>query len=172
MRRHCGLKHSFFIETELVRAQSGVVSRKTQTLIRRFWKKTGLIRSRCEISGLSVFDFSAFRHYPAGMKSEGEVVEVEVVEIDGVAVEAKPEKDVGTEQRGRRGVWGNWQGQVRRLDRRWMPLWIALGVVFGVVILVVGVLIALVVIVFLMLRAILRAVFSLFAPPNGGLRGP
>lgn len=106
------------------------------------------------------------------MKSEGEVVEVEVVEIDGVAVEPKPEKSAETEQRGRRVVWGNWQGQVRRLDRRWMPLWIALGVVFGLVILVVGVLIAMVAVVFLVLRAILRAIFSLFAPPNEGLRGP
>lgn len=107
------------------------------------------------------------------MKAEGEVVEVEVVEIDGIAVDPRPEKDVETEVRGRRVVWGNWQGQVRRLDRRWMPLWIALGVVFGAVILVFGVLIAMVVVVFLVLRAILRAVFSLFAPSNEGLRrGP
>jgi hypothetical protein len=90
------------------------------------------------------------------MKSESEVVEVEIVEIDGIAVEADSRGGGRAEQKGRPAVWGHWQGRLRRFDRRWMPLWIALGIVFGVVILVVGGLIAILVLLVLLFRGMLR----------------
>jgi hypothetical protein len=104
------------------------------------------------------------------MKQEEPILEVEVVEIDGVAVEPSSEKSRPTDQSGRRVDWRKWQGQVRMLDRRWMPLWIALGVIAVVLFVVVGIVVVCFAIVYWILKSIIRTILSIFTPANHSLR--
>ncbi|MES2982373.1 MAG: hypothetical protein V4727_08675 [Verrucomicrobiota bacterium] len=97
------------------------------------------------------------------MKPEEPVIEAEVVEIDGVAVEPRPEVEPTNGQQSRRVDWQSWQGKIRVLDKRWMPLWIVLGVIAFILLVTVGLLIAVLGFMFWMVKAILRAVFSIFS---------
>lgn len=96
------------------------------------------------------------------MKQQEPILEAEVVEIDGVAVEPRPEVETSKETRSRRVDWQSWQGKIRVLDKRWMPLWIALGLIAFVLLVTVGLVIGVVAMMFWMVRAVLRAVFSIF----------
>ncbi len=96
------------------------------------------------------------------MKQDEPILEAEVVEIDGVAVEPRPEIDTSESQRSRRVDWRGLQGKIRVLDKRWMPLWIALGVIAFVLLVTVGLVTAVFVMIYLMVKALLRAVFSIF----------
>ncbi len=96
------------------------------------------------------------------MKQQEPILEAEVVEIDGVAVEPRPEVETSEETRSRRVDWQSWQGKIRVLDKRWMPLWIALGLIAFVLLVTVGLVIGVVAMMFWMVRAVLRAVFSIF----------
>jgi hypothetical protein len=96
------------------------------------------------------------------MKQEEPILEAEVVEIDGVAVEPRPDAKASGETRSRRVDWQSWQGKIRVLDKRWMPLWMVLGLVAVILLVAVGMLIAVFAFFFWMVRAILRAVFSIF----------
>lgn len=103
------------------------------------------------------------------MKQEETVLEAEVVEIDGVTVEARPEVEAARRRQSRRVDWQGWQGKIRVLDKRWMPLWIVLGVIAFLLLVTVGVLIAVFVIAFWMVRAVLRAVLSIFTGSDRSL---
>jgi hypothetical protein len=96
------------------------------------------------------------------MKQDEPILEAEVVEIDGVAVESRPEVEASGETRSRRVDWQGWQGKIRVLDKRWMPLWIALGVIALILAVTVGLLVAVFVMIFWIVKTILRAVFSIF----------
>lgn len=96
------------------------------------------------------------------MKQQEPILEAEVVEIDGVAVEPRSEVETSEETRSRRVDWQSWQGKIRVLDKRWMPLWIALGLIAFVLLVTVGLVIGVVAMMFWMVRAVLRAVFSIF----------
>jgi hypothetical protein len=82
-------------------------------------------------------------------------IEVEVVEIDGVApvVSREPEPVSA----GRRD-WRHWQGRVRRLDSRWWPLWVILGIIALALALTVGLVIG---VVFLIVRLCLNLIRAL-----------
>ncbi len=97
------------------------------------------------------------------IKRDEPILEAEVVEIDGVAVEPRPEVEASAETRSRRVDWQSWQGKIRVLDKRWMPLWIALGLVALILAVTVGLLIAVLVFLFWIVKTILRAVFSIFS---------
>lgn len=75
------------------------------------------------------------------MSGSEQTIEAEVVEIDGIAVEPKPVREDSA-----KGApwarWGNWQGQVKRLDLRWWPLWVVLGIIALVVFVAVGMVVA------------------------------
>ncbi len=83
------------------------------------------------------------------MTKESTEIEVEVVEIDGVApVVTRETARPDAPQRGDWQDWQQWRGKVSRLDSRWWPLWVILGIialglfltvglVFGVMLLIV-----------------------------------
>lgn len=100
------------------------------------------------------------------MIQEEPILEAEVVEIDGVAVESRPEVEPNNNSQSRKVDWQGWQGKIRVLDKRWMPLWIVLGVIAFILLVIVGLLVAVFVFLFLLVRAILRAVSSIFTGSN------
>lgn len=93
---------------------------------------------------------------------EEPILEAEVVEIDGVAVEPRPEVEAAEKRYRGRVDWQGWQGRIRVLDKRWMPLWIVLGLIAFLFLATVGLLVAIIVVVFWIFKTILRAVFSVF----------
>lgn len=97
------------------------------------------------------------------MKQEEPILEAEVVEIDGVAFEPQPEVGTSEETQSHRVDWQSWQGKIRVLDKRWMPLWIVLGVIAFVLLVTVGLLVAVLGFMFWIVKTILRAVFSIFS---------
>lgn len=91
------------------------------------------------------------------------IIEAEVVEIDGVAVEPRPvlreEQGAGT-----RIDWSAWQGRVKRLDSRWWPLWIVLGFIALVVAVAVGMCVAVIYVAWRIFKAILSGFANLLSP--------
>lgn len=92
-----------------------------------------------------------------------QTIEVEVVEIDGVAVAPRP---VGGETPNKRGRidWTTWQGRVKRLDARWWPLWLVLGFVVLVLAVAVGMCLAVVFVAWRIFKGLLNGIASLFSP--------
>lgn len=82
-------------------------------------------------------------------------IEVEVVEIDGVAPAVAREDRA---EEAPRHDWRQWQGRVSRLDARWWPLWVLLGIIAVVLCLTLGLVIAAVYVVVRIFRKIVRAV--------------
>jgi hypothetical protein len=82
-------------------------------------------------------------------------IEVEVVEIDGVApvVGNEPEP-----VNGERRDWRHWQGRVRRLDSRWWPLWVILGIIALALALTVGVAVGVIFVIVRLILNLIRAV--------------
>jgi hypothetical protein len=92
-----------------------------------------------------------------------QTIEVEVVEIDGVAVVPRPVKGDAPDMRGRID-WTAWQGRVRRLDARWWPLWLVLGTIFLVLAVVVGICCAVVFVAWRIFKAILNGLVGFLSP--------
>jgi hypothetical protein len=95
-----------------------------------------------------------------------QTIEVEVVEIDGIAVKPRP-TDGETRREGTRVDWSHWQGRVKRLDARWWPLWLVLGFFAIIVAVVVGICLGLVFVVWRIFKAILKGIANVFIPPSG-----
>lgn len=99
------------------------------------------------------------------MSGNEPTIEVEVVEIDGIAVEPKPLR-----QESAKGApwarWGNWQGQVKRLDPRWWPLWIVLGFIALVVFVAVGMVVAVLFITFRIVARLINGIARLIFPSH------
>jgi len=95
------------------------------------------------------------------MEKEPETIEVEVVEIDGIApvphVDPEPEQD--PRQQGWND-WQNWQGKVRQLDIRWWPLWVVLGIVVVFLILTVGIVLGVIYGIYRIIIGFLRAILG------------
>ncbi len=90
------------------------------------------------------------------MSTEPQAIEVEVIEIDGVAPAAKTASQEPPPE-ARWQNWQKWQGRVRQLDGRWWPLWVFLGAIALVLLLTVGLVVGVVFLVFRILTGILRA---------------
>ncbi len=86
-----------------------------------------------------------------------QTIEVEVVEIDGVAVEPRPAREE-TQGAGARFDGAEWHGRVKRLDARWWPLWLVLGFVALVVAVAVGLCVAVLFVTWRVFKAILGGV--------------
>ncbi len=82
-------------------------------------------------------------------------IEVEVVEIDGVAPVVPQER---ASEDAPRHDWRQWQGRVSRLDGRWWPLWVILGTIAVVLFLTFGLVIAAVYVVVRIFLKLVRAV--------------
>ena len=96
------------------------------------------------------------------MTSERRDIEVEVLEIDGVAP-VVPEARSAAEDARPRGAWQDWHrwpGQVRRLDSRWWPLWVVLGIIALLVVFTVGLVLGLLFLAVRLLLKIVRAIFG------------
>ncbi len=87
-------------------------------------------------------------------------IEVEVVEIDGVAP-AAPQARTGEREQPQRGDWQDWrkwQGRILKLNSRWWPLWVFLGIIAVALALTIGVVIGVIFLVFRMLANLVRAI--------------
>jgi hypothetical protein len=92
------------------------------------------------------------------MTKEVTEIEVEVLEIDGIAPVVAQERAAESPPQQHQGDWQDWrqwQGRVRRLDSRWWPLWLFLGIVALGLALTVGLVVA---VVFVILRVFLKIV--------------
>ena len=96
-------------------------------------------------------------------EKETETIEVEVVEIDGIAPVpvSAPHEDDSTAERARGGGdwndWRNWQGRVRTLDMRWWPLWVFLGIILLALLASVGVVVGIFYVIYRIIIGFLRA---------------
>lgn len=97
------------------------------------------------------------------IKQDVPILEAEVVEIDGVAVESRIEEDNPAPQRAWRFDWQGWAGRIRVLDKRWAPLWIILGIFAVILFLIIGFFILVFAIFYGMMKWVLRVVFSIFS---------
>ncbi len=96
------------------------------------------------------------------MTQEVTEIEVEVVEIDGIAPSA-PQPRASEEAPPRRSDWQDWrqwQGRVTRLDSRWWPLWVFLGVIALALALTVGLVLGVIIVIFRILRGFVRAILN------------
>lgn len=91
------------------------------------------------------------------MTKETTEIEVEVLEIDGVAP-APPMENPQSQADWQ--DWRQWGGRVRRLDSRWWPLWVVLGLIALVLALTVGLVLGVVFLIFRIIGKIIRAVFG------------
>jgi hypothetical protein len=91
------------------------------------------------------------------MTKETTEIEVEVVEIDGVAPAAP---QANAEEQGPQYGWRHWQGRVRQLDSRWWPLWIVLGIIAFVFLITVGLVLGVVFVIFRLCMKLIRAVLG------------
>ena len=94
------------------------------------------------------------------MTPEATEIEVEVLEIDGVA-QAVPQVRPEETPRPSGGDWQDWrqwQGRVRQLDSRWWPLWVFLGILVVGLLLTVGLVFGLLVLILRIFLKIVRAI--------------
>ncbi|MFT4175561.1 MAG: hypothetical protein QM627_02810 [Luteolibacter sp.] len=104
---------------------------------------------------------------PKPSASSQDAIEVEVVEIDGVAPSSSrmpEEENTRAESRSEWGQWQTWSGKVKTLDARWWPLWVVLGIFALFLILTVGVVMGALFLVVRLIRGLLLGIFSLFGP--------
>ena len=93
------------------------------------------------------------------MPQEATEIEVEVVEIDGVAPAAPQVRPEETPQhQSDQRAWQGWQGRVRQLDSRWWPLWVLLGIVALALALTVGVVLGAIYVVLRVVTNLIRAI--------------
>ena len=93
------------------------------------------------------------------MTKEATEIEVEVVEIDGLApVVAQARAGESPQTHRDWQDWRQWQGKVRTLDSRWWPLWVLLGIIALFLLLTLGLVIAVVYLIVRVCRKIIRAI--------------
>ena len=117
-------------------------------------------RLSCRSSALH----SALSSYAVSeMRESDQVIEAEVVEIDGLPVAPR-----AVHEEKSRDTWRNWrglQGRVMKLDSRWWPLWLLLGAVVLVLVVAIGMCVAVLFAFYLVVKYCLLALGSLLLPP-------
>jgi hypothetical protein len=94
------------------------------------------------------------------MTKEATEIEVEVVEIDGVAPAVPHARSDEPARKEAWQDWRQWQGKIRQLDSRWWPLWVFLGIIALALFLTVGVVLATVFLIVRLCMRILRALLG------------
>lgn len=89
-------------------------------------------------------------------------IEVEVLEVDGVA--PQPPVDETPPEQSRSWQQG-WQGRVKQLDMRWWPLWVILGVIALGLLLTVGVIVGVLLLVVKVIGGLVGSLLRLFTGP-------
>lgn len=97
------------------------------------------------------------------MSGEEPTIEAEVVSIDGIPVEPRPAKQ-GDPTRVRWNDWSRWQGSVKKLDARWLPLWLVLGFILLVLVVAIGMCMAVLAVTYWIFKSILVGIASLLMP--------
>jgi len=87
---------------------------------------------------------------------EPQEIEVEVVEVDGVRVEPRPQAS-NPDHTANTPQWQKWSARARQLPAFWWPVWILLGIIGVALLLTVGSVVALVYAVFHILQRLLRS---------------
>ena len=86
-------------------------------------------------------------------------IEVEVLEIDGVApAVSRARADEPPPTQGDWQDWRRWQGRARKIDARWWPLWVIPGILGLALLLTVGLVLGAVVLLVRLILKIIRAV--------------
>lgn len=100
------------------------------------------------------------------MDQRDQTLEAEIVEIDGLPVDARSAE--------RAGGWNDWQGHRQRvmtLNPKLMPLWIILGFILLVLVVAVGMVLAVLFGFFKVLKCLVNAVAGpLVSAPNTTIR--
>lgn len=95
------------------------------------------------------------------MNQEATEIEVEVLEIDGLApVAANYNPEQNPQAKNEWQDWRQWGGRVRKLDSRWWPLWVILGLIGLVLLFTVGLVVGVVFLILRIFTKILRAIFG------------
>lgn len=97
-------------------------------------------------------------------KTEEATIDVEVLEVDGVPVEAGKTESGMPDSRQSWRDWTAWQGRVRRLDPRWWPLWVLLGIFIFTVLVTVGLAVAVLFIAWRIFIGVIRTLLRCFNP--------
>lgn len=97
------------------------------------------------------------------MGNNDPIIEAEVLEIDGIAVEPRPMRGETSDTR-QRIDFSVWQGRVKRLDARWWPLWLVLGFIVLVLAVALGMCFAVVYVAWRIFKATLSGFMNLFSP--------
>ncbi len=97
------------------------------------------------------------------MSESDQVIEAEVVEIDGLPVTPRAVQEEKTRENWR--DWRGFQGRVMKLDSRWWPLWLLLGAVVLVLVVAIGMCVAVLFAFYLVVKYCLLALGSLLLPP-------
>lgn len=92
------------------------------------------------------------------MTQESQTIEVEVVQVDGIAPVARTVEATDDAPNPQGKPWRHWQGQVRSLDSRWWPLWVILGALALVLLLTIGLVIGFIYLILKIIGAIIRAI--------------
>ena len=89
-------------------------------------------------------------------------IEVEVIEIDGVAPVPQQRPADSPQSRQPRGMpdWRQWGGRVRSLDSRWWPLWVVLGTIALFLALTVGLVLGAIYAVYRIVLGFFRTIFG------------
>lgn len=98
------------------------------------------------------------RMVPAKSMSAGEpqAIEVEVVEIDGLAPAPRAEPVPEPQTRPEWQDWQKWQRRMLKLDSRWWPVWVILGTIAVFLLLTVGVVVGIVFVIYRIIAGFLR----------------
>ena len=94
------------------------------------------------------------------MHQEPQAIEVEVVEIDGLAPPIRSAAEETPPQTPPWQDWRNLQGRVLQLDKRWWPLWVFLGIIALALIVTLGVVLGIVLLIFRIIRGIFSAILG------------
>lgn len=107
---------------------------------------------------------NSVRYAAKQVNREESVIEMEVVEIDGVAIERQP--NVESQRQASWNDWSRWQGRVKKIDLRWWPLWLLLGAVLFVLAIFIGLFVAIFLVIYRIIKFFLVGIMSVFAPPE------
>ncbi len=131
--------------------------------------RSGRFRFFATISELRPCVVGELRYSHSEMERENATIEAEVVEIDGVTVDSRPDDFERSEKR---VSWYSWQGKVKTLDARWWPLWLILGFIALVLIVAIGMCAAVIGLIYLMIKFAIKAILSLIVPSSRDLYRP
>lgn len=90
---------------------------------------------------------------------EPQEIEVDVVEVDGIPVEPRPQAN-HNEHTANTPQWQKWAGRARQLPAFWWPVWVLLGIIGVALLLTVGLVVAVIYAVFHLIQRVIRSILG------------